>query len=53
MSSRTKLALIIMGVAALGAALTWLAFAFGVQEKPVPDLTEGVELVKPRDRTAR
>jgi hypothetical protein len=53
MSSRTKAWLIVGVVALLGALGTWLAFGFGVQEKPVPDLTEGVELVKTRDRTAR
>jgi hypothetical protein len=52
-SSRTKLWLLILAAAAIGGLLTWLAFGYGVQEKPVPDLTDGVELVQPRDRSAR
>jgi hypothetical protein len=52
-SARTRLWLFILAAAAAGGALTWLAFGFGVQEKPVPDLSEGVELVQPRDRTAK
>ena len=53
MSSRTRLWLVVLGAAALGGLLTWLAFGLGVQEKPPPDLTEGVELTQPRDRSAR
>lgn len=34
-----------------GGVLTWLAFGFGVQEKPVEDLSGGLELRPPRDRT--
>jgi hypothetical protein len=44
---------LVIAALAVGGLLTWLAFAFGVQEKPPPDLTEGVELVQPADRTAR
>jgi hypothetical protein len=51
-SSRAKLWLLVAAAAMAGAALTWLAFGYGVQEKPVPDLNEGVELVQPRDRSA-
>jgi len=53
MSGRAKLWLIILAAAAAGGVLTWLAFGYGVQEKPVPDLTDGVELVQPHDRTTR
>lgn len=35
----------------VGAVITWLAFGVGIQEKPPPDLTNGVELVPPSDRT--
>lgn len=53
MSSRAKLWLIILAAVAAGGALTWLAFGYGIQEQPVPDLTNGVELVQPRDRSGR
>jgi hypothetical protein len=36
-----------------GGVLTWVAFGLGLQEKPPPDVTNGVELVPPRDRTSR
>jgi hypothetical protein len=52
-SSRAKLWLVVVAAVVVGAVLTWLAFGYGVQEKPVPDLTDGVELVQPRDRSAR
>ncbi len=35
----------------VGAVITWLAFGVGIQEKPPPDLTNGVELVPASDRT--
>ena len=53
MSSTARTWLIILAAAAVGGVLTWLAFGYGVQEKPVPDLTEGVDLVQPHDRTGR
>jgi hypothetical protein len=37
----------------IGGVLTWLAFGVGLQDKPPPDVTNGVELVEPRDRTSR
>ena len=53
MSPKTRLWLLILAAVVAGGVLTWLAFGYGVQEKPVPDLNEGVELVNPRDRTGR
>ncbi|MBK7857578.1 MAG: hypothetical protein IPJ65_02910 [Archangiaceae bacterium] len=53
MSPSTRRWLFILGAIACGAVLTWLAFGYGVQEKPPPDVTEGVELVQPRDRTSK
>lgn len=53
MSSSKRTWLLILAAVAAGGLLTWYAFVVGVQEKPVPDLTNGVELVQPRDRTGR
>lgn len=53
MSPQTRTWLLILAAVAAGGVLTWLAFGYAVQEKPVPDLTEGVELVQPRDRTSK
>jgi hypothetical protein len=36
-----------------GGVLTWLAFGLGLRDKPPPDVTNGVELVQPHDRTSR
>jgi hypothetical protein len=36
----------------VGAVITWLAFGLGLRDKPPPDVTNGVELVTPRDRTS-
>lgn len=53
MSPKTRLWALIFAAVVAGGVLTWLAFGYGVQEKPVPDLNEGVELVQPRDRQSR
>ena len=53
MSPTTRTWLIILAAVLAGGVLTWLAFGYAVQEKPVPDLTEGVPLVQPRDRTGK
>ncbi|MBL8954770.1 MAG: hypothetical protein JNK82_28590 [Myxococcaceae bacterium] len=53
MSPTQRRWLLILGAVATGGLLTWLAFGYAVQEKPVPDLTNGVELVQPRDRSGR
>ncbi len=53
MSRKAQLWALILAAVIAGGALTWLAFGYGVQEKPLPDLSEGVELVQPRDRESR
>lgn len=49
-TSRRRTWLLVVGIVAAGALLTWLAFGFGIQEKPPPDLTQGVDLVPATDR---
>lgn len=53
MSPKTRLWALIFAAVVAGGVLTWLAFGYGVQEKPLPDLNVGVELVQPRDRQSR
>ena len=53
MSRQTRTWLLILAAVAAGGVLTWMAFGYGLQDKPVPDLNNGVELVQPRDRTSR
>lgn len=49
--SRRRTWALILAVAIVGAAIAWYALGVGLEPRPPPDPTNGVELVPGTDRT--